>query len=191
MTAAANKKSRGERQDLAPATEPVGRIGEGPAMAALNERQKKFVMAMFEAPRNHGSHAFAVRAAGYGTPTSSKASIASLGYKVANDPKVQLAIAEMSKQYVTTLGPLAVRALKKVLDTPAHRDFGRAIGIVIERVSPQQSNHVVDVRHDIGPTFKETAIVMARIAELAAKFCVTLPAPVVIDATANEGQPCR
>lgn len=139
-------------------------------MAALNERQKLFVRALFEAPRNHGSHVFAARAAGYGTATSSKKSIASIAYQVACDPKVQAAIAEVSQQYVTTLGPVAVRALKKVLDTPAHRDFGRAIGLVIERVSPQQSNHTVKVEHDVTPSFKDTAEVLERIAKLAARY---------------------
>jgi hypothetical protein len=57
-----------------------------PAMSALNERQKLFVRALFEAPRNHGSHAFAARAAGYGTETSSNKSIASIAYQVACDP---------------------------------------------------------------------------------------------------------
>ena len=72
---------------------------EGPAMARLNERQKKFVRALFEAPKNYGSHAFAARAAGYGTATSSNRSIASIAYEISCDPKVQLAIAEMSRQH--------------------------------------------------------------------------------------------
>src|ERR1700733_2884525 len=89
--------------------------------------------------RESGNHLASIRKyegeEAYGTATSSNQSIASIAYQVACDPKVQLAIAEMSQQYVTTLGPVAVRALKKVLDTPSHRDFGRAIGLVIERVS--------------------------------------------------------
>ncbi len=97
-----------------------------------------------------------------------------------------MAIAEMSRQYITTMGPVAVRALKKVLDTPSHRDFGRAIGLVIERVSPQQSTHTVKVEHDATPAFKDTAQVLARIEQLAAKFAVALPAPKIIDHDANE-----
>ena len=179
------KRPRAKRRQVAQ-PEPIGSIGEGPAFAALNERQKKFVMALFEAPSEHGSHAFAVRAAGYGTPTSSNASIASIGYIVSNDPKVQAAIAEVSRQYIVTLGPVAVRALKKTLGNPNHRDFGRALGLVIERVSPQQSQQTIKVEHDVTPSFQETAAVMARITELATKYSVSMPAPVVIDATCKE-----
>jgi hypothetical protein len=76
-----------------------------------------------------------------------------------------------------------VRALKKVLDTPSHRDFGRAIGLVIERVSPQQSTQTIKVEHDVTPSTMETARIFERIAELAAKY---MPAPTVIDIRANE-----
>jgi phage terminase small subunit len=177
LSASTPKQRNGKRRELS----PVGQIGEGPAMSALNERQKLFVRALFEAPRNHGSHAFAARAAGYGTETSSNNSIASIAYQVACDPKVQTAIAEMSQQYVTTLGPVAVRALKKVLDTPTHRDFGRAIGLVIERVSPQQSTHTVKVEGEVKLSSRETADVLERIEQLASKFMVRLPAPKIID----------
>jgi hypothetical protein len=39
-----------------------------------------------------------------------------MAHALNSDPKVQAAIAETSQQYITALGPHAVRALKKVLD---------------------------------------------------------------------------
>jgi hypothetical protein len=81
------------------------------------------------------------------------------------------------------LGPVAVRALKKVLDTPSHRDFGRAIGLVIERVSPQQSTHTLKVDLEAGPGLRATADVLARIAELASRAGIdTSKMPPLIDA---------
>jgi phage terminase small subunit len=151
----------------------------GPAMAALNDRQQRYVHALFEAPRSHGSGVFAAKVAGYSA--SSRGVLASIAYQLNGDPRVQAAIAEVSQQHLTTLGPLAVRALKRVLDNPAHRDFGRAIGIVMDRVAPQNSTHIVKLEGEVKLTSSETAQVMSRIEELAAKFAVQLPAPKIIE----------
>jgi phage terminase small subunit len=148
-------------------------------MAVLTDRQRRYVQALFEAPRTHGSGTFAARTAGYSA--SSRSVLASIAYQLNGDPKVQAAIAEVSQQYLTTLGPIAVRALKKVLDQPSHRDFGRAIGIVMDRVVPQNSMHVVKIEAEIKLSSHETARVLERIDELAAKFAVQLPAPKIIE----------
>ena len=158
----------------------------GPAMAALTERQRIFVHSLFLAPKSHGSLTFAARAAGYGTPTSSNNSISVMGYQLAGDPKIQAAISEVSASYLTTLGPAAVRALRKLLDNPNHRDHGRALGIVMDRVTPTQSTAVIEVRHDISPNAAQAEDALQRIAQLAAKFSVSLPAPKVINGEAVE-----
>jgi phage terminase small subunit len=160
---------------------PAGEVQEGPAMAALTPKQKRYVIALFEAPKSHGAMTFAARRAGYGTATSSRQSLSQMAYQVQGDPKVQAAIAEVSQQYITALGPHAVRALKKVLDNPSHRDFGRALGIVTDRVAPSQSTHTVKVEGEIKLSAQETAHVLARIEELAAKFAVQIPAPKIIE----------
>lgn len=155
----------------------------GPAMAALNERQRKFVLALFEAPRTHGSLIFAARAAGYGTPTSSRFSLSSMAHSLSNDPKIQAAIAETSQSYLGTLGPHAVRALKKLLSNPKHRDHGRALSIVMDRVAPTQSTAVVKVEHEAGPGMRATAEVLARIAKIAAQIGIDAERlPPLIDA---------
>jgi hypothetical protein len=178
MTAEHRQRPKGKRREVAP-LEPID-AQDGPAMSALNERQKLFTRALFEAPRKHGAAVFAARAAGYGTPTSSVQSFASIASRLCSDPKIQDAIQEESRKYVTTLGPMAVRALKNLLGTPGHRDHGRAVGILMERIAPVESTHNVRVTHDATPSFKETAQVLERIAELAAKFSVRLP-PLIID----------
>ena len=138
-------------------------------MAALNEKQRSFVAALFEAPRKHGAAVFAARAAKYGTPTSSVQSMASIASRLCSDPKIQEAIQQESRKYITTLGPMAVRALKNLLGTPAHKDHGRAVGILMERIAPTESTHLVKVEHDASPGLRATADVLKRIAELAAQ----------------------
>lgn len=139
----------------------------GPAMAALTEKQRRYVLALFDAPKSYGSGVFAAKRAGYGTPASSRQSLAQMAHQLNSDPKVQAAIAETSQQFLTTLGPVAFRAMKNVLDKPNHRDFGRVIGIVMDRVAPQNSTHTVKVQHDATPTLAATAAVLKRISELA------------------------
>jgi phage terminase small subunit len=139
------KQARVKRRDLAE-LEP---IAEGPAMAALNPKQKMFVRALFEAPRKFGSQAFAARAAGYGTPTSTPQVINAISSRLCSSPPIQEAIQEESRKYVTTMGPVAVRALKHLLHTPDHRDHGRALGITMDRIAPAMSTHHVNVTHHV------------------------------------------
>jgi phage terminase small subunit len=153
----------------------------GAAMAALTEKQRRYVIALFEAPKSHGALTFAAKRAGYGTPTSSRQSLSQMAHALNADPKIQAAIAEVSQQYTTVLGPHAVRALKKLLDDPKARDHGRALGIVMDRVSPVQSTAIVKVEGKIELSAGEAAHVLERIEELAAKFAVALPAPKIIE----------
>jgi phage terminase small subunit len=158
-------------------------VHEGPAMAALNERQKRFVHALFLAPRSHGSRTFAAKAAGYGTPTSSRKSLSQIGHQLSADPKIQAAISEVSASYLTTLGPPAVRALKRLLDDPKHKDHGRALGIIMDRVAPQNSTHTVKVEHDVTRGAVATVAVLKRISELAAQAGLDVnKMPALIDA---------
>jgi phage terminase small subunit len=150
-------------------------------MAALTEKQRRYVIALFEAPKNHGALTFAAKQAGYGTPASSRQSLSQMAHRLNGDPKIQAAIAEVSQQYITVLGPHAMRALKKLLDNPKHRDHGRALGIVMDRVAPQQSTLAVKVEGEVKLSAGEAAQVLERIEVLAAKFAVQLPAPKIID----------
>ncbi|MCW2219509.1 phage terminase small subunit [Bradyrhizobium japonicum] len=156
-------------------------VKHGPAMVALSEKQRAFVHALFLAPKTHGSRTFAARAAGYGTATSSRQSLSQMGHQLCADPKIQAAIAEVSTSYLTTLGPPAVRALRKLLDDPRHKDHGRAIGIVIDRVTPVQSTAVLKVEGEVRLAAGDAARVMERIEELTARFMPQLAAPKVIE----------
>jgi hypothetical protein len=49
--------------------------------------------------------------------------------------------------------------------------------MVINLLAPATSLHTVSVRHEAGPTLVESTAVLERIASLAARFSVNLPAP--------------
>lgn len=150
----------------------------GPAMSALTERQRAFVCHYFEFPRKHGAGTYAAVAAGYG---NNRASSAAIAYQLLGDEKIQRAIEEESRKRIVTLGPLAVRALKKLLETPSSRDHGRALGIVMDRIAPQSSTLEVNVKGEVKMTAAQTADVLARIEQLCSKFAVALPAPKTIE----------
>lgn len=149
----------------------------GPAFAALTEKQQRFVLALFDAPKAHGSLTFAARAAGYKASTAD--SMHSIAHQLGSDPKIEAAISELSRQYLVTLGPRAVRAMRKVLDDDQHKDFGRVLGIVMDRVTPTQSTALVKVEHEVGPSMRAVVNVTARILELAERAGV----PAMIDVT--------
>jgi hypothetical protein len=82
--------------------------------------------------------------------------------------------------------------LSRLIEDPRHKDHARGIGMVLDRVHPAEQVHNVKHNHDVTPAFQNTAQIMARMAELAAKYCApmaSLPAPVVIEN--DEAQPCR
>lgn len=151
----------------------------GPAFAALTEKQRRFVLALFDAPKSHGSLTFAARAAGYKASTAD--SMHSIAHQLGSDPKIEAAISELSRQYLVTLGPRAVRAMRKVLDDDKHRDFGRVIGIVMDRVTPTQSTALVKVEGEVKMSSMDTSLVLERIEELSRKFMVALPQPRIIE----------
>ena len=103
-----------------------------------------------------------------------------MAYQLLGDEKVQAAIAEVSQQRLTVLGPLAVHALEKLLGNPAHRDHGRALGIVFDRVAPALSQSVVKVEGEV-KVQHDSSFVMARIEGLCAKFAIPLPPPKTIE----------
>jgi phage terminase small subunit len=157
-------------------------IGVGPAFSALTEKQKRFVLGLFDAPRTHGSLTFAAKQAGY--QASSQASLHSIAHQLGSDPRIEAAIAEVSRQYLVTLGPRAVAAMRRVLDDDKHREFGRVVGLVMDRVSPTSSTHTVKVEHEVGPSMRAVANVTARILELAERAGV----PAMIDVTPEKAQ---
>jgi phage terminase small subunit len=164
---------------MAAVAEQLGTLG--PKMAALTEKQRAFIYHYFQAPRKHGAGTYAARAAGYGHANSTRQSMSQMAYQLLGDEKVLDAIQEESRKFITALGPPAVRALGKLIADPKSRDHGRALGLVLERVSPADSTLTVKHAGEVKLSSQDASLVLARIEELAAKFAVPLPSPKIID----------
>ena len=165
--------------------EPVDAI-DGPKMCALpTDRHRAFVRALYQVKPGHGSASKAARLAQFGTPNSPAQSIASIASRLMHDERVLEAIHEMDQKMIRGVAPRAIGALSRLVEDPKHRDHARGIAMVLDRVHPTETQHTVKVQHDVTPGLKETAEVMERIAALAQKFGVSLPAPLIIDNEAS------
>jgi phage terminase small subunit len=180
MDATPRKRVKGKREVAV--LEPVD-AQDGAAMLALpTDRHRAFVRALYQVKPGHGANVKAAKLAGWGQPLSSPASMATIASRLAHDERVLAAIREEDEKRIRSSAPRAIAALSALVENPKSKDHARGIAMVLDRVHPVETTHLVKVEHDATPSFKETAQVMERIAELAAKFSVKLPAPALIDA---------
>jgi hypothetical protein len=185
VTTTPAKRPKGKRRELAP-LEPID-AQDGPAMKALpTDRHRAFVRALYQVKPGHGSGVKAAKLSGWGQPLSSAASMATIASRLMHDERILAAIHEEDQKRIRASAPRAISALSALIENPNHKDHARGIAMVLDRVHPAETQHTVKVQHDATPDFKESAQVMARIAELAAKYSVNLPAPVTIDGQAIE-----
>jgi hypothetical protein len=155
----------------------------GPKMLALpNDRWRNFVMALFDqaAPaKGDGLFLYAARKVGIGTPTSTANSLSVQADRICYDARTQKAIAEYSIAAVRAgLAPDVVRGIRNVVNDPKHRDHGRVLMGVYDRLDPAQTLHTVKVEDHRPPSPEITAKVLERIDELARRAGL-LPAPVI------------
>lgn len=148
--------------------------------------------ALYTVRPGHGAAVKAVKLAGFGTTESSPQSFATIASRLKHDERILEAIEEEDKKFIRASAPRAISALSRLIEDPRHKDHARGIGMVLDRVHPLEQLHSVKHQHDVTPAFQNTAQIMARMAELAAKFGApmpTLPAPVVIEN--DEEQSCK
>lgn len=121
----------------------------GPAMRALpNDQWRVFCHELVTGKPGHGRYARAARAAGFGkesTPTNT----AKIAWKIAHDDRMIAAITEESRKYLRGGHPEAVAALLAMIRDSKHRDHGRAVLSLLDRVDPIVSKQTVDVTHRI------------------------------------------
>lgn len=131
----------------------------GPAMAALTEKQRRFVLAMASDP--FGSAAAWARAAGY----SDKSEGAKVyGHYLLYSPKIEEAVLEVGRSMMTTVGPvLAAHAMLRAAANPRHPKHLRAAEMLANRVGLHE---VQEVR--VRRTDETIAAKLERLRELAA-----------------------
>ena len=144
------RRRAGKPNTLAEPLVPVDGTQWGPAMAALpSDRHRAFVLNLYELPPGWGCNAKAARLAGFGTSTSSAASMATIGCRLAHDEKILAAIAEQDKLRIRASAPRAISALQRVIENPDHKDHVRGVAMVLDRTHAVQQHHVVDVHHHV------------------------------------------
>jgi hypothetical protein len=183
IPAATQKRPRGERRELAP-LDPVD-AQDGPAMKALpTPRHRAFVRALYQVKPGHGMYVKAAKLAGFGAPTSTPQSMATIASRLKSDERVIAAISEEDQKHIRGAAPRALRALDRLIDNPNHKDHARGIAMVLDRVHPAETQHTVKVQHDATPALVATAAVLARINDLARRAGID-PAkmPPLIDVT--------
>jgi hypothetical protein len=132
-----------------PATRRNDEPRMGPAMAALpRESWREFVRQLFFQQPGHGNHTRALRAVpslckGRQDPKYHRQA----AYRLMQDPRIQAAVAEEAANFIRMTGPSAAQMLNRLVLDPQHRDHARGIAMILDRVAPIETRHVVDVRH--------------------------------------------
>lgn len=135
----------------------------GPAMAALNDRQRRFVLAMLNIPGC--SHARAAREAGY---SDVKDGAKVRGHYAAHSPKVQAALREEAGKRLNGLSVIAANVMMDIMideDAPL-KDKLKAASAVLDRTGFAASQNI-NVNKTI--TDQSGAAIMERIRALASK----------------------
>jgi hypothetical protein len=161
----------------------------GPAMAALaNDRHRAFVMHYVVV----GVAAEAARRAGFGNEKTIDKDYARIGYRLLRNDAIRAAVMEETRAHYHVAAAAAVREVRRILDSPTAKDADklRAADSILARFDPVTTNQVMRIEHEHRHRHSLSADeITRRIAELAAKVGVALPAP-VIDATAEEVPAC-
>jgi phage terminase small subunit len=161
----------------------------GPSLLALTEKQRRFVAALFMAPRRKGRVTWAARAAGYGGPGAKNTVLRASGGRLMGDEKVKAAIIEYGQTKMRGMTADAVAAIEALVNNPGHRDHARAVGMIMDRADPVTTISQVNVTDNRDATPMALEKVMARIEELARKAGVpAMPAPRVIDGECEEAE---
>jgi phage terminase small subunit len=172
------KRTRGKRREVAP-LEPID-AQDGPAMKALpTDRHRAFVRALYTVRPGHGANVRAAKLAGFGSPTSTPQSMATIASRLAHDERVLAAIREEDEKHIRSSAPRAIRALSSLIENPKAKDHARGIAMVLDRVHPVETIQKVTVEHQASSSMKATAEIFEKIMLLAARAGV----PPMIDVT--------
>src|SRR6516162_43956 len=145
ITPAPASQNLGAERGISSVMMTATNLGElGPAMKALpNDRWREFVYHYTRATPRKGALVAAYRAAGFGQG-STPASQAKAAWLMSRDERTIAAIAEESKKILRVAYPEGANALLNLIRDPTHKDHGRALGMLMDRVFP------VETRHNIG-----------------------------------------
>jgi hypothetical protein len=116
-------------------------------LALPSDRHRAFVRALYQVKPGHGAGVKAAKLSGWGQPLSSSASMATIGSRLMHDERILAAIFEEDQKRIRASAPRAINALTRLVEDPKHKDHARGIAMVLDRVHPAESRHLVDVHH--------------------------------------------
>jgi phage terminase small subunit len=117
----------------------------GPAMLALNPRQRSFVLELATGPSGYGSEIRAARAAGY---TGTDASVRVSTHRTLHNQKVQDALREVGIKQIRASAFAAIRQTQRIANDIEHRDCLRACITLMDRGGfAVETHHTVTVEH--------------------------------------------
>jgi phage terminase small subunit len=168
----------------------VGEIDEsslGPCMKALTEKQRRFVLELQIGPSGYGSAVRAVRAAGYGTPTSTGNAMKVAAHRTLHNPKVQAALREVGGKQIRVEAFQSIQAIAAIARNPKHRDALKAALALMDRGGfGVETVHRVEVEHDHKHSIRATPEVLERIRQLAEAAGLKALPPPTIEGEASE-----
>lgn len=134
----------------------------GPAMRALDERQRRFVFAMMSEPFKAASHW--AKVAGY----SDKSGGAKVrAHYLINNPKIEAAVAEVSRSTMNIIGPvLATQGLIRIARNVAHPKHHWALEKLANRTGLHETTeHKLVVDHmgsaeDVADRIRKAAAIL-------------------------------
>jgi hypothetical protein len=173
-------KEKREVAELEPAEAKLG-----PKMLGLTLKQRNFVIALFAVRQGRGAAVRAARAAGFGNPGSSPASMATISSRLMHTDAIIEGMREYGEQFLRGAAPAALLALQKLILTPSHKGHERAVTGLVQRLYPTETQYTVKVEHTASSSMKATAEVFARIMDLSARANV----PPMIDVTPEKAPP--
>lgn len=159
----------------------------GPCMRALNERQRRFVIAMLEMPS--ADHTNAARLAGYSDPGNS--GIRAQATRLAHAPKIQAAIQEEARKRMGALQILAISRVGEIAADPLHKDSLKANLALLDRGglhAKTESHSVIEHRGAPDEEVVEKIIRMAKLLGISPKEALGRYRAPLIDVTpSSEG----
>ena len=117
----------------------------GPAMLALNQNQRRFVLELATGPSGYGSEVRATRAAGY---TGTDASLWVTAHRTLHNPKVQNALREVGIKQIRASAFAAIRQTQRIANDIEHRDCLKACITLMDRGGfAVETHNTVTVEH--------------------------------------------
>jgi phage terminase small subunit len=193
MTASSTpaRKPKRRRSQKFSARPLVGEINEaelGPAMRALTPKQRRFVLELQRGPAGYGSAVRAVKAAGYGTPTSSSTALRVEAHRVLHNPRVQDALREVGGKIIRAEAFQSIQTTAEIARNAKHKDCLKANLALMDRGGfGVETVHHVEVAHEHRHSIAATPEMLERIRQLALAAGLNPSAlPPTIDATAED-----